>query len=97
MVPRLANTDDDAIRRIERARKADLSNLGRKIKKAQHAVDLLRIERDSKIFHWHQDGMSVELLANAAGITRQGAYDAIERVRNRIAADAAQGRKRKGS
>jgi hypothetical protein len=43
-------------------------------------VDLLRIERDGLIRDWHEDGMSVELLANAAGLTRQGAYDAIARV-----------------
>jgi hypothetical protein len=51
---------------------------------AQHKLDMLRIERDSKLYHWHEDGMSVELLANAAGLTRQGAYDAIERVRPQL-------------
>jgi short-subunit dehydrogenase len=93
----LSNTDHDALTRIERARRGELSNLARKLKKAQHTVDLLRIERDSKIFHWHKDGMSVELLANAAGLTRQGAYDAIDRVRRQIAEDAAEAQKREES
>jgi len=66
---------------IERRRRTALQKLADEIKVAQHKVDLLRMRRDGLLSEWHEDGSSVELLANAAGLTRQGVYDALRRVR----------------
>jgi hypothetical protein len=71
--------DPHALSHIERRRRTKLTALADEIKKAQHKLDLLRIQRDGLIRDWYEDGMSVGLLANAAGLTRQGAYDAIAR------------------
>jgi hypothetical protein len=70
-----------SLTKIERDRQRELQRLAERIKKTQHAADLLRIERDHKLHDWHADGSSVEMLSNAAGLTRQGLYDAIGRVR----------------
>jgi hypothetical protein len=77
-------THHDALSRTEHARRHELSEIARQVKQARHEVDLLLIQRDSRIFYWHEDGMSVELLSNAAGLTRQGAYDAIDRFRAQL-------------
>lgn len=70
-----------SLTRIQLQRRRQLENLARKIRLAQHRLSLLRLERDARLSEWHEDGTSVELLANAAGLTRQGVYDAIERHR----------------
>jgi short-subunit dehydrogenase len=80
MTETISSQDPRALSHIEKRRRTKLTALADEIRKAQHKVDLLRIERDGLIRDWHEDGMSVELLANAAGLTRQGAYDAIARV-----------------
>jgi short-subunit dehydrogenase len=81
-IPASPPPDRQALSHIERRRRTELTDLADQIKKAKHSLDLLRIQRDSRLYYWHEeDGMSIELLASAAGITRQGAYDAIERFR----------------
>jgi hypothetical protein len=75
-------TKPNSLSRIEYERRRELSRIADELKKAQHKLDLLRIKRDGLIFDWYEDGTSVELLSNAAGLTRQGAYDAIARRRS---------------
>ena len=72
---------DTSLTKIDRDRRRYLSSQADKIERALHKVDMLRIERDARLREWHEDGTSVELLANASRLTRQGVYDAIERVR----------------
>jgi hypothetical protein len=71
----------NSLTHIDHQRRTELTELADQIRTTQHALNMLRLQRDSRLRDWHEDGTSVELLATAAGLTRQGVYDAIERVR----------------
>jgi hypothetical protein len=83
----LSPRDRHSLSHIERRRRTELTELADRIKKAKHELDMLRIQRDARIFHWHEDGTPIELLSSAAGLTRQGAYDAIQRYRKQVATE----------
>jgi hypothetical protein len=83
-VPKSTSPDDHALSRLLLARKRELARLARDLHNAEYKVALLRDQRDARLRAWHEEGMSAQKLADAAGLTRQGVYDAIERYRRQL-------------
>jgi hypothetical protein len=83
---RIDHTGRDTREETEKVRLAQIRRLTEEIAAAQSAeadFDMKRIrgELDRDLFFWHEDGMSIQSLADAAGITRDSAYEAVDRYR----------------
>jgi hypothetical protein len=77
---------DRALSRTTLERTRELARLARRLHNAENDVALIRDQRDERLLAWHEDGMSAQKLADAAGMTRQGVYDAIERYKRQLRA-----------
>jgi hypothetical protein len=64
----------------------ELSRLGHQLAEALSRVGLIRSQLDERLFHWHENGVSIAALAREAGVSRETVYRSIERYRAQLGA-----------
>lgn len=62
----------------------ELARLGRQLAAAQSRIDELRPQLDERLFHWHEQGVSIAALTRASGLSRQTVYASIDRYRAQL-------------